>query len=344
MAATALASHNSASSQSDKKRDFVSRSAVAELLDTADFSRDLEAIIVKRAGREKGHRTYRRRHLVAALKGIWRASSSPYGTGEILCYASVEGYAIEAGVSERALRYNLRELERIGVIELVYAANTIRRPATYRLNLHKLRPRRTYEQLKQSRPPRRALHSVHHSSPRPSPAAQEAVQEAASVATSPLKPADAAPVAGSVAVAPAHDSHRSSERPTRRLTSREGPKLVAKMAELMKGHTRHVGIDGYGFDLDPGDPRYRAPMAQEKALICACMTLCIPEESAKEALKLAGWNFDKEEALAIYPELPSAPPNKAEQRRDSNLRANQRMKERLRERFGKSDEEAEPSP
>ena len=158
MAATASAYRNSDSLQSGKKRDFLSRQDISEMLDGADLSRAAEAVIIKREGRQKGHRNYRRRHLVAALKGIWRAASSPYGNnGEILCYASIEGYAIEAGVSERALRYNLRELERIGILQLVYAANTIRRPATYRLNLSALRRRRTYEEVKNSRPPRRAL-------------------------------------------------------------------------------------------------------------------------------------------------------------------------------------------
>ena len=47
------------------------------------------------------------------------------------------------------------------------------------------------------------------------------------------------------------------------------------MVELMRGYTRHRGIDGYAFDLDPGDSRYRAPMSQDHALIAACMQFCI---------------------------------------------------------------------
>src|SRR5882724_826801 len=192
MASTAKAYRNSDGSQSAKKSDFLSRSDIAELLDAVDFSCDVEATIVRRAGKEKGHRHYRRGHLVTALKGVWRAATSPYGTGEILCFASVEGYAIEAVTSERAMRYKLRELERIGVIELVYAANTIRRPATYRLNISKLRERcrRTYQDVKNSRPAPtplrpRASHASHRSSPQ---VAQEAAATQHAAAPVPAEP------------------------------------------------------------------------------------------------------------------------------------------------------------
>jgi hypothetical protein len=291
MAATASAYRNSDELQSAKKRDFLSREDISELIDGADFSRATDAVVVRREGRIKGSRNYRRRHLVAALKGIWRAASNPFGKGELLCFASVEGYAIEAGVSERALRYNLRELERIGVLQMVAAANTIRRPATYRLNLSALKRRRTYEQLKQSRPPRRALHSMHSSSP---PA-----QEAA-----PPQPPAAAPVA--VASPPAPSTPKTGEEfadyflgamrggRARRLTPREGPKLVQTMVELMRGYTRHVQIDGLSFKLQPDDPRYRAPMSQENAAIAAAMQLGIPHESVIEHLKLCQWKLPDE--------------------------------------------------
>lgn len=278
MATATSAYRNSPETQSPKKRDFLTRSDIAELLDAADFSREMDATIIRRAGREKGRRTYRRRHLVAALKGIWRASTSPYSaSGEILCFASVEGYAIEAGVSERALRYNLRELEKIGVLQMVYAANTVRRPATYRLNLSVLRRRPTYDEIKKSRPPRRALHSIHHH--HSSPTAREAAPAAISAAPVPVP-------------LPVQDPERESRRQARRLTPREGPKLVAKMAELMRGTTRLAQLDGVGFNLQPDDPRYRAPMSQENAIIAACMTLGIAEADAREHLKLCCWKFE----------------------------------------------------
>jgi hypothetical protein len=188
---------NSGRTQSAKKEEVLSRADIAELLDAADFSCDLDATIIRRSGKEKGRRHYRRGHLVSALKGIWRASTSPYGTGEILCFASVEGYAIEAVTSERAMRYKLRELERIGVIELVYAANTIRRPATYRLNISKLRERcrRSYQQVKDGRaaatPIRpRASHSKYRSSPAP---AQEPSSPSTPVAPAPVPAVAPAP-------------------------------------------------------------------------------------------------------------------------------------------------------
>lgn len=88
-------------------------------------------------------------------------------------------------------------------------------------------------------------------------------------------------------------SARESERPPRRLTSREGAKLVAKVAELMRGFT------GFGsIQLQPGgrfgSQVYREPMSQEKALIAASMTLGIPHESAIAHLKLCCWNPEKE--------------------------------------------------
>jgi hypothetical protein len=198
MATTARAYRNPDGEKSAKKGLFLSRAEIAELIEAADFSRDREATIIRRSGREKGNRHYRRGHLVSALKGIWRAATSPFGTGEILCFASVEGYAIEAVTSERAMRYKLRELERIGIIELVYAANTIRRPATYRLNISKLRERcrRTYQDVKNSRPaptplrPRSSHTSHRSSSDRSSPPAQAA-------AASPNTAAAPVPVASS---------------------------------------------------------------------------------------------------------------------------------------------------
>lgn len=69
------------------------------------------------------------------------------------------------------------------------------------------------------------------------------------------------------------------------------------MIELMRGCEGHKQIDGYWVDYlrdpDDPDPRYRAPMTQEKALISACMTLGIPHEAAEEHLKLCRWTFEE---------------------------------------------------
>jgi hypothetical protein len=83
--------------------------------------------------------------------------------------------------------------------------------------------------------------------------------------------------------------HRSPQRqtnPTRKLTPREGPKLVNEMRRLMHGVKGHVGVDRLWIEYPPGDPRYREPMSQEDALKAACMNLAIPEQSAREFLKL----------------------------------------------------------
>jgi hypothetical protein len=424
MATATSAYRNSTETQSLKRGEFLSRDDIAELLDAADFSRDSEATIIRRSGREKGTRNYRRRHLVAALKGIWRASKRPYSsTGEILCFAAVEGYAIEAGVSERALRYNLRELEKIGVLQMVFAANTIRRPATYRLNISALRRRRTYEEVKKSRPPRRALHSVHHSSP----PAQEPAKAL------PVNPA--APVA--VAMASPEKSHRQilgGDRGARKIRETIVNEVTALMrprkisggetrsqyrlqlarssiqpkgatspdpwAEILNSLRRRVNPHSFDTWLKPTRLRvadgkqifvaiptkefahigekYRdsiqeavtdlclgyeevafewtEPIAAEvpalrfrEAVLTACESTGIPLAAALEA---TGWKqkFDGDQhvavgSIAVNANLDGRPLNKAEQRRDSNLRVNERVKERLRVRFGEGElDEAEPSP
>jgi DNA-binding Lrp family transcriptional regulator len=252
-ASTQIEYRNSDAAQSAKKREFLSRDEIGELLDTADFSRDTEAVIVRKGVREKGRRNYRRRHLVAALKGIWRASTRPYSSGgEILCFASVEGYAIEAGVSERALRYNLRELEKIGVLQMVHPANSIRRPATYRLNLTALRRRRTYDEIKKSRPPRRALHSIHHSSP---PA-----QEAAKTTT-------AAPVVVPAPVTVAPDpSQFTGSRPQDRVRKLRQALAVKMIQQIKAGSTK------------------------ENALTMAAMSCGLTYDEAEEQLKVMKFN------------------------------------------------------
>jgi hypothetical protein len=80
--------------------------------------------------------------------------------------------------------------------------------------------------------------------------------------------------------------HRSNQQYARKLTSREGPKLVNEMRRLMQGVKGQLGVDRLWIEYAPNDPRYRAPMSQENALIAACMNLAIPESAAREFLKL----------------------------------------------------------
>lgn len=214
-----------------------------------------------------------RPHHVNMLAAMWRAAGKPTGK-EIFFFAAVEGYRIEARYkSRRAVQYNLRALasEKLGVLELVHGPNTIRRPATYRLRTDRLGKRQTYADIKKNR---KSPHSISQVFPPPPP------QDAATTQS---------PQVAVVVATPA----REPVRPPRRLTPREGPKLIAQMTELMRGYTRHRQMDGYAWDLSPDDPRYRAPMTQENALISACMTLGIPYEAALEHLKLCQWKFEE---------------------------------------------------
>jgi len=204
-------------------------------------------------------------------------------------WASTFAISVEAGGTDarhgyRTVQRHIDALERARVLKIKHQANSfvpgfgMRRTATYALHeeAHKrLAPRESYPQWRdrnrRSAPARFRPQRVS----RPAP-------EVASPEESP-QPQPIAPVPV------------NQPRKFRHLTSREGAKLVAKMAELMKGHTRHQEIGGYGYDLLPEDPRYRAPMSQEHALVAACMTLGIPYESAENHLKLCRWKFEDAE-------------------------------------------------
>jgi hypothetical protein len=100
----------------------------------------------------------------------------------------------------------------------------------------------------------------------------------------PLPPAPAAPLP---AKRPA--AHRSTQRESsspRKLTPREGPKLINEIQRLKRGCNGHVGVDRLFVEYEKHDPRYREPMSQEKAIEAACMNLGIPYEAAVEHLKL----------------------------------------------------------
>jgi hypothetical protein len=254
MASTAAAYRNSDGSTSGKRNNFFTRESLQTLFENCDL----------------------RPHHANMIAAMWRAAGKPQGQ-EILFFAAVDGYRIEARYrSRRAVQYNLRALEAIGVIELTKGANTVRRPATYRLRTDALGKRQTYADVKNQR---KRPHSISQSSPAP---AQE--------------PAAPAPPSSPAAAPVREETHRNTGRATRKLTPREGPKLVAKMIELMRG--RHGSVPtrfGETVWIDKDDPEYRAPMSQEKALISACMTLGIPHEAAEEHLKLCQWKFEEGE-------------------------------------------------
>jgi hypothetical protein len=201
--------------------------------------------------------------------------------------------------SPTTVRVNLRLAEKLGYIEAVYGTDEMghprrdhfwhrprtkqdkglyRRVATYRLNPHLL--------LKW-----RELHRSHKAEVTP-------IRRPAKPADpeQPLPPAPAVPQQPKreqpAASAPMKQEHRSAQRnvspsPLRKLTPREGPKLVNEMRRLMRGCgsviEQHSGLE---ISLRADDPRYRVPLSQEDALVAACANLGIPYESAREHLKL----------------------------------------------------------
>lgn len=215
--------------------------------------------------------------------------------------------AVELGVCRRTVQRRIRRLEEFKVIRRIFEANTrpfperpdyFRPSATYEAHPEAVKIRPTWKDFEGMRATHRRFrvksatqhwrrqkspHLLRTSGHSSLPAQEAALQAAPRSAAAPVP----------VGPVPPRDSlGQPSGRKSRRLTSREGPQLVAKMAELMRGHTRQQQIDGYSFNLQPDDPRYRAPMSQEKALISACMTLGITEEDAREHLKLCCWKFE----------------------------------------------------
>lgn len=258
----------------------------------------------------------------------WRVCTAPDGR-EIQLFESLPTFARAAQICERTARNHFRKFERLELMEIAVrsdgkrlVANSIRKSATYRLKtetlarnhwpeckrcghkhaasnecgcsmgerkgrfrtkgggiLRKIVSRTCRCKASMSAPiPFRPSRSSHSS---PSPA-----QERAASPTS-LPPATAAPVPAAAV------QQRETSRPPRRLTSREGPQLVAKVAELMRGYHGTVNTVSGLVHVDESHPKYRAPMSQEHALTAACMTLGIPYEAAMEHLKLCRWKFDE---------------------------------------------------
>jgi hypothetical protein len=247
MAATAAAYRNSEGSTSGKRSTFFTRESLQSLFENCDL----------------------RPHHANMIAAMWRAAGKPQGQ-EILLFAAVDGYRIEARYrSRRAVQYNLRALEAIGVIELAKGANTIRRPATYRLRTDALGKRQTYADAKNAR---KRPHSISHSSP--APAQEPAAQPTPVTAAAPVR----------------EEGHRSSARHlgTRKFQRiREArAELVAKIAELMKGcHGAVRTNDGASLWVDEDSPLYRPPMSRENAFISACMSLQLTEREGRELLK-----------------------------------------------------------
>lgn len=225
------------------------------------------------------------------LRGAWIASGRPHGR-EIQLFKAVDDYRRACYYkSATTARSNLRAAEQLGLLEVAY-----RDP---RGNCHHIwiRPRTErdkglYRRVTTHRLPIALLLRWRHGHK----TEVTLIRKPAQPVEPPTPPTPDAPVRERTTAAPpasnqAHpnQTHRSSQRqanPARKLTPREGPKLVNEMRRLMQGVKGHVGVDRLWIEYPPGHPRYREPMPQEDALKAACMTLAIPEQSAREFLKL----------------------------------------------------------
>jgi hypothetical protein len=166
----------------------VSSVQVLALLESADFSVERPAtVVVGKTGRRiPVVRRYRRNHLRSALIGMWRAATSPGGR-EIQLFASVKTFAEGANRCERSMRYVLRALEQLGILEVRHKANTIRRPTTYALNVEKLQSTCTHGRRKVApvTPIARPMRSEHRrveSAPKPKLSKAEAAKFVADMA------------------------------------------------------------------------------------------------------------------------------------------------------------------
>jgi hypothetical protein len=265
------------------------------------------------------------RHLILAALEV----SNDAG---VVIWSSVKSLSVETKMSERTIYHRRRRMLKLKLWEPIRKPYTwddcpkcgaereskrcgcgyqgsereFRRPPTFRLNVDKIaawpRPKGvragSYRQYKASPDypgKKHADNSGHRSTSHFSPSNERAKQEAVSAKPA-LVESSAAPVEQQAHVVP---SHRSTERPLRRLTPREGPKLIAEMRRLMQGVTRENGLRELTprgmFELEPADPRYRAPMSQQEALASACMNLGIPYESAREHLKLCRFPGESEQ-------------------------------------------------
>jgi len=215
------------------------------------------------------------------LRGAWIASGRPHGT-DIQLFKAVDDYRRACYYrSATTARLNLRAAEELGLLEVAY-----RDP---RGNCHHIwiRPRTErdkglYRRVTTHRLPVSLLMKWRELHRKGEHAEVTPFRKPAQPAPPPPPPA--APLPGKKVA-----EHRSNQRQvnqSRKLTPREGPKLVNEMRRLMQGVKGHTGQDRLWIEYPPHDPRYREPMSKENALVAACMNLAIPEQSAREFLKL----------------------------------------------------------
>lgn len=271
MASTAKAYRNPDSSSSENERHFFTRAEIENFFETCP-----PALLSRRF-----------HHF---LRGAWIAAGRPFGR-EILFFKAVDHYRRACRYrSERTVRYNLRAAESLGLLEIAH-----RREHGGHFHHIWIRPRTEtdrgeYRRVTTHRLPISLLLQWRQSKRTPSD-----VTPIRKPAQPPPPPTPPAPPAAK----PEHRSPRSAgggvPRGPRQLTPREGPRLVAAMADLMRGCSGNIQArDGAMMYVGPDHPNYRAPMTQEEALSTACMTMGIPYDAAREHLKLCRWSFEND--------------------------------------------------
>lgn len=238
---------------------------VSELIDGSDLPRRL-------------------RHTLRAMFEIAFGKNKPVGR-EILLFPALKGIQMRAQVCERTARYHIRALEKLGILELYYSANSRIRPgyfrhtATYRLRADLLKPRPTYENYKLSLPIAK-------------PKAAQSVK--AADAAGPVPDARQAP-------APPATKRATSSPIAPALTSRQRKKLVGFISDYVEGCKGDIVLrTGEGYYVDKDDPLYREPLPRDAAIVKACELMCktdgVSLERALEAAAQAGFVMKKGQA------------------------------------------------
>lgn len=177
------------------------------------------------------------------------------------------------------------------------------RPHMYEVNIDAFRTARRCRELHQFKA---RTYSEYKQQPAPQPASiTEFPRKSPQPEPPPLPPAapsspvrERPPAAPTRPAAAEHRSveapHRSTERaPQPKLTKRECITFMAQVAALERGRTRHVEAQGgYGFDLDPTDPRYQAPLKRIDAIRLVAKAWKREPLVVIEALKAWGYELE----------------------------------------------------
>lgn len=232
------------------------------------------------------------------IKGMFRALEKRLGKklqgGSFEFCLAVEDYRAGEGRyrSTSTVRINLRRAEKFGYLEAIYGADEMGRPrrdhfwhrprtkrdrglyrrvATYRLNTTVLEKWRDMQ---------RHGHKAAEPTPIRKPAAPAPPHQPAPAAPLPQREKPAATI---------------EKAPQPKLSKRDCDKFMGLVAGLKLGRTRHTEAQGgYGYDLSPGDSRYKAPMKELEAIRTVCKAWRREFEVVLYALKFWGYQVETE--------------------------------------------------